>query len=399
MSGNKAVFITVLDKNERDVLFEGMIGTEVTPEDLIFLGPFWERALKDIYNEEEYELVKSFKKLDKAELVASMGNSLKFLYGYLYIGVKDGVLRKSSKFPTGECAMMTVGHLSEEDCAKVLRCSTLEEVSFFRCNMREIGKEEVAVGMKRLRIMRLIGLKDMKSMGEEVGHISNLRELWIENCALENIAGSIGRLKQLEYLTLRYLDGLRTLPEEMGKLSSLKVISMCNCPIERLPKQWGELKSLRLMDLFGMDRLQLQASDMMMLSKLRILRINGCEKLLSQERALEAFCGMLKNTMNLLHLNVHWENGDDDDSMRKKECLYEAILENGSIIEGYVSGMMVQDVFMRNRENREKAYESVLCWMAIRSGRRAMINFPKEMMQMIGESLWKTRCDAEAWTN
>lgn len=103
-----------------------------------------------------------------------------------------------------------------------------------------------------LQILRLNGLNKVKSLPEEIGELSSLKELWIEKCGIQSIPKSIGRLKQLEKMTCRHCNALQSIPEEMGELSSLKelLIDHCSKEMSNLPNTLGkQLEKLTLVDL------------------------------------------------------------------------------------------------------------------------------------------------------
>lgn len=71
--------------------------------------------------------------------------------------------------------------------------------------------------------------------------------------------------------------------------------------------------------------------------------------------------------------------------------LVEAALQaNGSLVN--------KEQGSRNRENHEKTLAAVLVVLAIRRMKRGLGNVPKEVMEMLGTTLWKTKCDVNAWT-
>lgn len=133
MVNDNVVYIKVFDEEEGDVVFEGDLSTEVTPDELLHLGCFLKRrlgfSLGFMYNRATCERVASFRWLRNSELVFSRGGySILSFSGVLYVGCQDGALRKSNTVPSCECLMMTVFHLSHEECKKAFKCETLEEL-------------------------------------------------------------------------------------------------------------------------------------------------------------------------------------------------------------------------------------------------------------------------------
>lgn len=80
------------------------------------------------------------------------------------------------------------------------------------------------------------------------------------------------------------------------------------------------------------------------------------------------------------------------------EALLDALQVNGSLTfcRIYDYQFQVNALCRRNSAMHERARESIVCLLALRKMRR-IIWIPKEMMMMIGQMLWKTKCDVDAW--
>lgn len=170
MEEEDVVDIKVLDGKRGDVLFQGKVSTNVTPAELLYLGCFWERGFAAINIKATNELVKSFKGLQRSELVATAaGGRRKFFARVLYAGV-DGVLRNNKGVPSCDCMMMSVGVLSFEECEKAFqseKLKMLEELEVHRCGLKQIPSN---IGkIKKLKKLRLHGLLELKSITEEIG--------------------------------------------------------------------------------------------------------------------------------------------------------------------------------------------------------------------------------------
>lgn len=334
------VSLKVFDKKKSDVVFEGKVSTDVEPHELLHLSCFRERYLFIMFNRATNEEVKSFKGLqNNVELVASVSVDCGAFLGVLYVGVDDGVLRKSDSVPPCRCVMMSVWYLSQEECEKAFNCETLEELGFNFCKMRQIPTE---IGkMKKLKKLRLRGSADLKSLPEEIGDLSSLEELWIRRCGIESLPK---RLKELKVLILRF---------------------------------W-----------FLFD-LQLKAEDLVVFSKLKHLTIKWCHKVFTPSFT-EVFLDMIKSTTDLRVLELDWWKLDE-------EMVAAALEENGSIVDGGEESESYAHIFKRNKSNHEKAIACALQLLAIRICRNLYNYIPKEMFQMLSKMLWNTRCDVDAW--
>lgn len=119
-----------------------------------------------------------------------------------------------------------------------------------------------------LRFPKRIGeLKDLEilkatprvSLGEaffsdEIGQLSNLKQLDLSSNYFNNLPYSIGGLKNLRWLDLNN-NQLRSLPSQIGELENLRWLNLGSNQLIILPSQIGELKNLRWLNLTENDSL------------------------------------------------------------------------------------------------------------------------------------------------
>ncbi|XP_039164503.1 TMV resistance protein N-like isoform X1 [Eucalyptus grandis] len=215
---------------------------------------------------------------------------------------------------------------------RLLHCDKLTETPDFSALQNlEILNLEYCVNLakihpsikniRNLLSLSLRGCEKLMELPEEMGGLTNLRELLIDGSSIKKIPMSIGRMRKLEIVSARNcrslvgidssiqslrklhslsLDGchsLRTLPDSIGKLTSLtrlclsrsgvkelphsiadlhnlKVLLMTHIFLESLPRTVGRLEKLEELDASGCKYLQGEIpSEIGDLSSLRVLRL------------------------------------------------------------------------------------------------------------------------------
>ncbi|CAK9134305.1 unnamed protein product [Ilex paraguariensis] len=105
-------------------------------------------------------------------------------------------------------------------------------------------------GLKRLENLILSGCSNLKALPQDMGSMSSLRELLLDETAIEKLPESIFKLANLERLGLNNCQSLKRLPTCIGKLISLRELSVNNSALEEVPDGiglLGELETLSLM--------------------------------------------------------------------------------------------------------------------------------------------------------
>lgn len=114
MEQEEVVHLRVFDEETGDVVYEGNVSTDVSPDDLVWLGCFVVRGLSTIRKKASKERLTTLKGLQSnTELVAASDWHDVDFSGVLFMESHDdydgGVLRKSTHVPIlCQCVMMTV---------------------------------------------------------------------------------------------------------------------------------------------------------------------------------------------------------------------------------------------------------------------------------------------------
>lgn len=340
--GQDVVHVQILDEEDDDVVFDGLVSSDVLPNELLHLRCLYEQSFCEVFNHATKALVTSLKGFKSIVLSSrfDLFGEISFT-GVVYKGL-DGVVRSSKSVPSCECKTMSVWKLSShEECEKVFHCETLEELDLNHCKLRQMPQE-------------------------------------------------IGKMKMLKILFLESLTELTSIPEEIGELSSLKVLRISSCRIKNLPKRMKDLTSLQEIRLVGLALLQFSSDDLS-LSKLKKIRISSCQAILSNESSVEAVFAIMRMSVTLRSFSWY------ENHQSTNELILKALRENGSITEA-VGKFDSSDLVNRNKSNHNKALHIVLCLLAIKRCKRGLMDFPREMVQMIAQMLWITRCDLDAWS-
>jgi hypothetical protein len=86
----------------------------------------------------------------------------------------------------------------------------------------------------------------IKELSPEIGQLTSLTTLILQNDELEHLPAEIGKLKNLKTLDLSY-NALTDLPSEMGQLTNLQNLNLHYNNLHHLPAEIGKLKSLRVL--------------------------------------------------------------------------------------------------------------------------------------------------------
>jgi len=146
------------------------------------------------------------------------------------------------KLRTGDRLCELLKHLDSESL-KQLRLSGVS-----------IGCDHWGSCLSQFRALRILILSQnpgLSSLPEEIGDLSELKILDVEDCdTLVKLPDSICKLSKLETLNVGFCDELCSLLEDIQKLTSLKKLVLCMCPkLKRLPDSMGDLTGLKVLDL------------------------------------------------------------------------------------------------------------------------------------------------------
>nr|NGY95112.1 hypothetical protein [Neochlamydia sp. AcF84] len=107
----------------------------------------------------------------------------------------------------------------------------------------------------------------------EIGQLSQLRQLYLQDNQLTTLPAAIGQLSQLQRLYL-YNNYLNTLPENIGQLSQLKELFLSNNRLSALPESIGQLCQLQYLFL-STNQLRALPKSSGQLSQLRLLYLDN----------------------------------------------------------------------------------------------------------------------------
>jgi Leucine-rich repeat (LRR) protein len=121
-------------------------------------------------------------------------------------------------------------------------------------------------------VLRLDGA-NLGHYPEEIGVVSGLKELNLNNNGISSLPPSVAGLKKLQILSLSY-NHLTTLPPEIGKLEKLRELHLKNNDLTSLPEQIVALGDLETLDLSNNQLGELPAK-LGKLKHLKTLRLKG----------------------------------------------------------------------------------------------------------------------------
>ncbi|MBN1431118.1 MAG: leucine-rich repeat domain-containing protein [Anaerolineae bacterium] len=84
----------------------------------------------------------------------------------------------------------------------------------------------------------------------EIGHLNELRMLWLDHNQLSKIPSTIGQLVKLQDLALSD-NQLVVLPAEIGRLTQLQMLYLNDNRLQEIPREIGRLTNLEALDLSG----------------------------------------------------------------------------------------------------------------------------------------------------
>jgi len=146
-------------------------------------------------------------------------------------------------------------------------CSKLEnlpEILDMLEDLKELILDETAIQALPSSLCRLVGLEELsltctavKELPSSFDKLVNLRSLRLHNCtALESLPNSIVNLKLLSRLDCSWCAKLTEIPRHIGRLTSLVDLSLRDSGIVNLPESIAHLSSLKSLDLSECEKLE-----------------------------------------------------------------------------------------------------------------------------------------------
>jgi GTPase SAR1 family protein len=160
-------------------------------------------------------------------------------------------------------------------------------------NNNQLSSLPVEIGkLTNLTVLNL-SKNHLSSLPVEMGKLTNLRGLWVNGNQLTLLPAEIGKLTNLIVLDLS-MNQLMSLPADIGNLTNLSVLILYENQLSSLPAEIGQLKDIREFDLSS-NRLNLLPREVGNLTALSRLFVRD-----NQLISLPAELGDLKNLTRLV---------------------------------------------------------------------------------------------------
>ncbi|KAH7834184.1 hypothetical protein Vadar_013513 [Vaccinium darrowii] len=140
------------------------------------------------------------------------------------------------------CTSLTTIHKSLGDA------TSLRHLNLRGCSKLVNFPNDVS-GLKHLETLTLSGCSKLKELPHNMECLNSLRNLLVDNTAIEQLPESIFRLTKLEVLSLNDCQSLKRLPHCIGHLRSLRELSHNDSALEELPDSIGFLVNLETLSL------------------------------------------------------------------------------------------------------------------------------------------------------
>ncbi|ONH89905.1 hypothetical protein PRUPE_8G023100 [Prunus persica] len=126
-----------------------------------------------------------------------------------------------------------------------------------------------ALEMDSLEYFSFWGCSKVKKIPEFGEHMQNLKSIYLDRTAIEQIPSSIEHLVGLDYLCISYCKSLLGLPSAICNLKSLRTLDGNGCSkVDKLP---GEMESLEELNLYGSG----MREPLVVMKNLKILNLSG----------------------------------------------------------------------------------------------------------------------------
>ncbi|CAK9134308.1 unnamed protein product [Ilex paraguariensis] len=130
-------------------------------------------------------------------------------------------------------------------------------------------------GLRCLENLILSGCSNLKYLPQDLASMSSLRELLLDETAIEKLPESVFRLTKLESLSLKMCRSLKRLPLCIGKLASLRELSVDNSALEEIPDTIGSLGKLETLSVMWCRSLTVLPNSVGKLKSLTKLWLNS----------------------------------------------------------------------------------------------------------------------------
>ena len=144
----------------------------------------------------------------------------------------------------------------------------------------------------------------MISLPPEIGRLSALEELYLDDNRLESLPAEIGQLARLRAFRVNK-NKLTSIPTEIGQLSELEVLQVFDNKLTSLPLEIGKLRKLEVLLL---ERNQLQSIPLEVLKSKKLYNVSVRRNRLSQAVTLrtEPYHVTIGDLRTLLLRQISW---------------------------------------------------------------------------------------------
>ncbi|KAK7840836.1 disease resistance protein tao1 [Quercus suber] len=218
------------------------------------------------------------------------------------------------------------------------KLSSLKELSLNNSAIEEIPD---SVGsLSNLEILSLMWCGSLTAIPDSVGSLISLTQLLLNGSAIKELPISIGSLSYLKELSVGNCKDLSKLPDSIEGLASMVELQLDRTPITHLPDQVGALKMLRKLEMRNCKDLRFlpeSIGSMLALTTLNFVGANISE--------LPESIGMLEN-LNILRLNECTQLCKLPSSIGNLKSLHHLWMEETAVTElpesfGMLSSLMI----------------------------------------------------------
>jgi leucine-rich repeat protein SHOC2 len=161
--------------------------------------------------------------------------------------------------------------------------------------------------LKKLKVLDLSSNKKLRHIPDYIQYLSGLELIRLSRTKIVSLPGTIGKLANLSYIDLDYTERLKRLPDEFNSLTNLKVISLEHSGISSLPNIEG-LQSLEKLDINGSTKLETLPDGIFAGLNIRTIDLSSC--------SISSLPKSIGSLRNLEELNISFINLETTDISR-----------------------------------------------------------------------------------
>ena len=127
--------------------------------------------------------------------------------------------------------------------------------------------------MKNLKTLS-VSYNELDSLPDELGGLTSLEQLWLDQNQLTYLPNTIGDLENLKTLELQY-NWLESIPSELGNCAKLEFLHLDRNDLDSIPATLGSLRQLRELHLVNAGNLLNVPEELCQLRLLELIEIDG----------------------------------------------------------------------------------------------------------------------------